>query len=188
MPAGGGDPRDEMSAARLRAEKARRTNRWLAGGCAVLAAAVAGLGVALVLQSGSEEPQAAETSVEGASPVVLASDEVVTMLEGLFAAINNHDVQAMAAFYTEDAVLEDHYQDVISRGRGAIADYFERGFLSTPDFRLGSKSEDVVQIGPYAVEAVSIAEGGRLVGSLVVIYELDEELKIVHEWIVKGPD
>ena len=94
-----GIPHGEMPAIRLDESKVRRTNRWLVGVVVVLAIAVVGLGAALVVQAGSEEPAPSPTnSIWSASS---AAD--VALVDEVLAIWTDNDVDAVDTVFAEDA-------------------------------------------------------------------------------------
>ena len=177
---GTGVPQAEVPTVRLGEDKAKRTDRWLVGAVVVLALAVVALGVALIV-----EPAAEEAPPEGSAPVGLAAPEVVEMLTDRIDALNRGDAEAVAAFFTDDAALEEHDQRgrryqfpaYVSRGREEITRRFEQGVAAY--FTLNRESE-VIQIGPFVAEAASGPLGWRG----ILVYKLDKDLQIVHEWVI----
>lgn len=184
-------PQAELPTVHLSEEKARRTTRWLVGAVVVLALAVVALGVALIVEPGAEEapPQGpalvGPASPEAQAPVGLASAEVVKMLTDRIDALNRGDAEAVGAFFSDDAVLEEHDQRgrryqfpaYVSKGREEITRRFEQGVAAY--FTLKRESE-VIQIGPFVAEAVSGPGGWRG----ILVYKLDKDLKILHEWVI----
>lgn len=114
-------------------------------------------------------------------PAGLASESVAAFLVDRVAALNSGDAAALAAFYTQDAVLEERDQDppVITEGAEAIADHLV-GYQSM-GFRVATESV-AVQYGQYASEELSWSGGAG--GS--VAYRFDDTGKIAHQWVLGG--
>jgi len=54
------------------------------------------------------------------------------IVESMFAAFNRHDVEAMAALYSDDAFIDSPNFDAPKRGRQAIREIYTKYFLQTP--------------------------------------------------------
>lgn len=109
----------------------------------------------------------------------LAAAEVSERLAARIEAVNAGDAEAVASFYTPDAVLEERDVDppFVTVGAEQIGERLEG--LAEFGFTLTGRSA-VVQVGPYAAEAASWAGGGRG----VLVYRLDGDGLIVHQWVI----
>jgi hypothetical protein len=143
---------------------------WLAPTVALLAL-VFGLVGGVVLGRASVDEPASEST---------PTAEVIETLHNRIDAVNGGDADEIAAFYTPSAVLDE--QDIIP-GRVTttntaigehLAGYVEMGFQLV-------QRGDVLVYGRYAVETLGWTNGGG-----VSIYEFDNELKIVHQWVIGG--
>ena len=116
------------------------------------------------------------TSAEG-----LASSEVATMLEDRIATFNSGDGDGAAAFYAEDAVLQEEDIGLVTTGRkeigGRLRDLFEMGLRMEP---VGSP----IQSGRFVGEAVYFTEfNGPGTGEGVLVFELNDAGEIAHQWV-----
>lgn len=69
------------------------------------------------------------------------------VVEGFFDAFNQHDVDTLAALYTEDAV--NHQMPTAPlRGRGAIRKNFEEAFAAIPD--MGCRVSNIISDGEWS--------------------------------------
>ena len=111
----------------------------------------------------------------------LATESVADLLARRVEVLNGGDAALLAAFYAEDAVLEERDQDppVITDGAQAIARHLA-GYQSM-GFRVASESA-AVQYGPYASEELSWSGGA----GGTVAYRFDEAGKIAHQWVLGG--
>ena len=62
------------------------------------------------------------------------------IVESMFAAFNRHDVEAMAALYSDDAFIDSPDFDAPKRGQQAIREIYTKYFRQTPDIRDDVKS------------------------------------------------
>ena len=116
-------------------------------------------------------------------PQGLASDEVRLMLEDRIATFDAEGGLAAAAFYAEDAVLEEHDLEpaVVTIEAAHIGPRLEDFW----DFGMRLESESMpIQVGRYAAEALSLDEEHAQVG--IAVYELDANGKIAHQWYIGG--
>ncbi len=60
--------------------------------------------------------------------------------ESMFAAFNRHDVEAMAALYSDDAFIDSPDFDAPKRGQQAIREIYTKYFRQTPNIRNEVKS------------------------------------------------
>lgn len=162
-----GIPGTEMPGIRFDDGRLRRTNRWLVAAVVVLALAVVALGAALIAQAGEEAPAPSE-------PLGPASTEVVRALEANMAAMNAGDAAALAADYADNAVVTDTIAGEF-RGVDEIVDFY---IEPTGHWQLERVSE-VVEVGDLSAFAFTY-----YAGSGIVVYQLDDDLKIVHQWIM----
>lgn len=142
-------------------------NGWLVAVIALVAALVAlGAWALLDRETGTTEG--------------LASSEIATMLDGRMAAANAGDWEAFAGYYAKSAVLEerDVVPAVVTSGREEIAARVEG--LHALGLRLVSESTPI-QFGPFVAQAA--AWGGEEYGGILV-YELDANGKIAHQWVL----
>jgi hypothetical protein len=120
------------------------------------------------------------TAPEAEQPKAIASPEVTAMLRDRVNAVNTLGPDAIASFYAEDAVLEEMDQSppVVTTGNDAIGshlhDYVDMGFRLEA---LGA----ALQNGKYVTEVLDWSGGGG-----VAVYEIDENLKITHQWVLGG--
>lgn len=145
-----------------------QVNAWLAAVIA-LAAALIALGTWVIVD------QTRSSSTQG-----LASPETVTVLNDRIAAVNSGDAQAISAFYTRDAVLEerDVTPEVITRGSEQIGGRI-RG-LTQLGLRLKSESP-VIRFGNTVAEAASMPGSGT--EGFILVYALEGN-KIAHQWVL----
>jgi hypothetical protein len=117
---------------------------------------------------------------EANAPGGVASPEITTMLDDRMAALN-WDGRSAAAFYSADAVLEerDVVPAVITTGRATIAARLQA--LNALGLQLISLSEPI-QLGPYVAEAASWGDGS----GGILVYQLDQDGKITHQWVIGG--
>lgn len=169
-------PQVEVPKVRVDEGRVSRLNRWLVGAVVLLVAGVAALGTALIAQSG-EEPAPPPRS-EG-----LASAEVVQALDAQTAALNAADEAALAATYADDAVLADTVAGQEFEGADAIAARYTGPLYE--GFELVLTSE-VIQVGDFAAVAFTYNPSTMMDsgGSGIAVFEFDEELKIVHQWLM----
>ncbi|MGE5690618.1 MAG: hypothetical protein ACM33B_08675, partial [Pseudomonadota bacterium] len=147
-------------------------NAWLVA-VVVLAAAVVALVGWILLDS------------DPAPPKGLASDAISSMLAQRIAAFNSDGRQDMSRFYAPNAILEEHdvSPSVVTRGSTAIGERLEgiSRLWNTYGVQIASQS-DAIRFGPYVAEASSIGEGW----DGILVYRLDENRKIEHQWVI-GP-
>jgi len=62
------------------------------------------------------------------------------MMSGYLAAVNEHDLEKMLTFFTDDAVYDCMPMGKLSRGKKEIKDFFSNTFTSFPDFKIEMKS------------------------------------------------
>ena len=163
-----GIPQTEMPPIHFDEGRVRRTNRWLVGAVVALALAVVALGVALIVQSGEEAPAPPE-------PLGLASAEVVRALDANAAALNAGDPEALAGIYAEDAVVTDTVAGMEFEGVDKIVDFY----IEPPGTWNLERVSEVVRIGDFSAFAFTY-----YAGSGVAVFRLDDEMKIVHQWIM----
>ncbi|GAA4405234.1 hypothetical protein GCM10023168_18690 [Fodinibacter luteus] len=138
----------------------------------------AGLGVIAALALGFG---IGRTTVE--QPSGLASEEVSTMLGARIAAVNGEPGPDVASFYSTEAVLEEQDQDppVVTRGAQQISDHLAayRGL----GFRIDPSATPAIRLGRYVAEGLTWAYGYQ---GGIVVYELDDDGRIAHSWVIGG--
>jgi hypothetical protein len=144
---------------------------WLVGVIA-LAAALVALGAWVVFD------QTRSSSTEG-----LASPEVASMLEDRLVALNSGDAEAISAFYTADAVLEE--RDVtpvrVTKGSEAIGNAIAT-YVNVYGLQV-ERVSPIIQTGRSAAEA-TVYPGDPALG-WTLVYLLDRESgKIEHQWVL----
>ena len=120
------------------------------------------------------------TAPESEEPQAVASPEVAEMLRDRVIAVNTLGPDAVASFYAEDAVLEEMDQSppVVTTGNEAIGNHLQSYV------RFGFRLETLgtaLQNGRYVTEVLDWSGGGG-----VAVYEIDENLKITHQWVLGG--
>ena len=147
-----------------------RFNPWLAAVIA-LAAVLVALGAWMIVD------QTCSSSTDG-----LASHEVATMLEDRIAAFDRADGRAAAAFYTNEAIMQEEDIGLTTRGREQIAARLQ--YLMDAGLRMRTVGAPI-QIGRFVGEAVCFYDpGGTAVGEGVLAFELDKDSgKIAHQWV-----
>lgn len=137
---------------------------------AVAVAAVLACGAAAgwVARAASTEP-----------PQGLAPAHVTKMLDSRIDAVNG-DVN-VASFYGPHAVLEeqDQHPPVVTRGSQAISDHLT-GYHSI-GFGIAPRRTVAIELGSYVAEGLEWSTGGG-----IVVYQLDQGGKIVHQWVIGG--
>lgn len=149
-------------------------NPWLVAG--VLAAALVGLGAWVLIDRNTSA-----TVSSAGQPHGLASASVAAMLGERIAAANRGDGKAVAAFYSRAGVLEerDVTPAVVTRGNEQIGARLQELFRT---YGIPLKPESsVIQFGRYVAEALSWEVGGG-----IVVYQLDANGKIAHQWAIGG--
>ena len=116
-------------------------------------------------------------------PPGLASAQVDAVLEARIAAVNGEPGPDVASFYSADAVLEeqDVQPPVVTRGAQEISDHLAayRGL----GFRIDPAATPAIRLGRYVAEGLTWSYG--LQGGIVV-YELDDDGRIAHSWVIGG--
>jgi hypothetical protein len=104
------------------------------------------------------------------------------MLADRVVAVNEGSVDGIAAFYTDDAVLEefDQQSPVVTNGGAAIGAHLSA--YKSLGFRI-EQTGTATQLGPYVAEPLlwSGSYGG------MAVYRLAEDGLIAHQWVVGGP-
>lgn len=67
------------------------------------------------------------------------SDVVEAVIERYAAAWNRHDVDAIMALHTDDAVFENHTSGGLALGKAEIRQLIERVFATFPDLRFATR-------------------------------------------------
>jgi hypothetical protein len=136
---------------------------------------VTALAIGLVVGRGTVEAPVAP------QPSGLAGDDVLAMLADRVETLNTGTEEELAAFYSRDSVLEE--QDMgepalVTRGGGQLAEHL-MGYRSM-GFRLDPETT-AIRLGRYVAEGLGWGTGGG-----IVVYELDEEGRIAHTWVIGG--
>lgn len=149
-----------------------RVNRWLVAVVGLAAALVAlGAWVLVDRTAGTEQPRG------------LASSSVATLLADRIATANRGARGAMSAFYTTNAVLEEHdiAPPVVTKGNqdigGRIETMHSLGLSITPE-------GPVIQLGRYAAQAASLTSDPNT--GWILVYELGKGNRIAHQWVLGG--
>lgn len=139
---------------------------------------LAGVGIILALATGFGIGRATVDQ-----PLGPASEEVAAMLQARIAAVNGTPGTDVASFYSPDAVLEEQDVDphVVTLGARAISDHLAayRGL----GFSIDPAKTPVIRLGRYVAEGLTWA-GGYQGG--IVVYELDDDGRIAHSWVIGG--
>lgn len=146
------------------------TKTWAIVGAVVLLFAALGAGV--LIGRATVEEAAPPPASEG-----LASTQVVQALDANVAAWNAADAAAIEAAYAPNAVLTDAIAGMETEGADEIATVYTDGVLPG-DWEL-TRTSEVVQIGDFTSNAFTYANG-----SGIAVYQLDDSLKIVHQWVM----
>jgi hypothetical protein len=83
------------------------------------------------------------------------SDVVARVLE----ALNAHDVDAFVACYTEDATIENGYDDVAARGHDGLRDRYAPMFEQHPGIRVTALAR--TDAGPFVVQHEEVTGRGE---------------------------
>ncbi|HEX6878127.1 MAG TPA: ester cyclase [Nocardioidaceae bacterium] len=67
-------------------------------------------------------------------------------------AWNNHDVDALVEFFTDDGVYEDATLARVNRGKAAIRAFAEEAFANSPDFHVEDSGLIIDPSGRFGVE------------------------------------
>ncbi len=137
-----------------------RVRGWVIGVVVVLLAAAFGGGILTGKAMESD-------------PIGLADDPVVALLDENISALNAGDAAAIAATFTEDAVMTD----LIAGEEFVGADEIAATYASIPNWRLERTSE-IVQQGAYAASGFTYRGG-----SGVAIFQIQDG-KIAHQWVI----
>ena len=151
-------------------------NPWLVA-VVVLGAALVGLGTWVLIDQ-----------TRSSSTQDLASPEVTAMLNARIAAMNRFDAEAIAALYSQNAVMEEieaGVPRVVSRGHDQILDRFR--FMADGASGIQLRTGTTTQIGPYVAQTNSFGSGGAILGQGILVFRLDKGGKIAHEWAIVGP-
>ena len=90
------------------------------------------------------------------------------------AAYNARDVDAFAACYAEDVVIEDADGNVLARGRSQILEQYGPFFAAAPD--LHAEIETRIRIGAHVIDEERITGAGPEPMHAVAIYHLADGL------------
>lgn len=179
-------PEDSRKGIRMQSSEApdsgtqsRRINPWLVT-TIVLSVLLLALGTWVII-----DRRSAPTRVDSAQTAGQASSAVREMLKARIDAMNRTDGQAAGAFYAEDAVLEEYDQDdpVINKGRAAIAEHL--GQLTGEMGLRMEQTGEPIQYDRYVAEPVRFYPAtGSGTGAGMLVFEIDSEGKIAHQWAI----
>ena len=62
------------------------------------------------------------------------------VVKDYIAAINSHDVERIASFFTDDCVFEDQAFGIVSHGKKELKEIFTATFVASPDLKVKLKS------------------------------------------------
>jgi hypothetical protein len=165
-------PQAELPEIRLDEKGPRKTSRGLVVALVLLAAVVA-IAVAVFARSGEETTTRGGADGLTSDAPWLASGEVVSGVEASAAALNAHDEAALAATYADGAVVTDTIAGTETTGPDAIAAFYaENG----PSIEITSA---VVGFDDFALHSFIYPGGSGL-----LVFEYDEQMKIVRQWIM----
>lgn len=153
-----------------------KVNPWLVA-VVVLAAALVALGMWILIDQ-----------MRSSSTQDLALPEVAAMLDARIAAMNRYDAEATTAFFSKDAVLEEIENGALattSTGRQEIAARFAYLLSIAKSVGLENRTGTTTQIGPYVAQPYSWSSVGDVTdGRGFLVFRLDENGKIAHEWVI----
>ena len=86
------------------------------------------------------------------------------------AAYNARDVDAFAACYAEDVLIEDAERGVLARGRAQVREQYGPFFAAAPD--LHAEIETRIRIGAYVIDEERITGAGPEPLHAVAIYHV----------------
>ena len=165
-------PQAEIPEIRLDEEGPRRTSQRLTVVLVLLAAAIA-ITVAMFARSGDETTPGATGDTTTPDAPWVASAQVVDAVEASAAALNAHDEAALAATYAEGAVVTDTIEGIETTGPDAIAAFYA---ANGPSIQITSA---VVGFDNSAAHSFTYSGGSGL-----LVFEYDDQMKIVHQWIM----
>jgi len=152
-------------------------NPWLVA-VVLLTAALVAFGAWVVVDRVTTSPTApAPSSTPG-----LASPETDAILEDRLAALNAGDAEAVSAFYTSDAVLEerDVTPPVVTTGSEQIGRRIA-GLVNTFGMQL-ERASPVIEFGLSTAEAVRSPSDPTL--GWILVYRFAPNGKIAHQWVL----
>jgi steroid delta-isomerase-like uncharacterized protein len=78
-------------------------------------------------------------------------------------AWNNHDVEALVEFFTDDGVYEDATLGRVNRGKAEIRAFAEEAFANSPDFHVEDSGVIIDPSGRFGIEwTMSGTHGGDM--------------------------
>ena len=98
-------------------------------------------------------------------------------------AYNARDVEAFAACYAEDVVIEDADGNVLARGRGQVVEQYGPFFAGAPDLHAEIKTR--IRIGAHVIDEERITGVGPEPMHAVAIYHVGDGL--IHRVQFLGP-
>ena len=90
------------------------------------------------------------------------------------AAYNDRDVEAFAACYAEDVVIEDADRNVLARGRAQVRERYGPFFAASPD--LHAEIETRIRIGAHVIDEERVTGAGPEPRHAVAIYHVADGL------------
>lgn len=150
-------------------------NPWLFAVVA-LSAALVGLVTWVIIDQTRPKTVTAKPATRG-----LASAGTVTMLKDRIAAVNGGNANAISAFYTPDAVLEEHdvTPAIVTKGGPEIGHRI-RVIVTQFGMRL-RRTSPVIRFGQTVAEATRVP--GSTTG-FILVYALGANGKIAHQWVL----
>jgi hypothetical protein len=91
------------------------------------------------------------------------------------AAMNAGDPEALASSYAEDAIVTDTVAAMEFEGVDKIVDFY----IEPPGTWILERVSEVVQVGDFSAFAFTYYAGHG-----IAALRLDDEMKIVHQWIM----
>ena len=99
------------------------------------------------------------------------------------------DAEAIAAFYSNDAVMDEieaGVPRVVSKGHRQIVDRFKFMIDAAGGSGIQLRTGTTTQIGSYVAQTNRFGAGGAIYGEGILVFRLDESGKIAHEWAIVG--
>ena len=87
------------------------------------------------------------------------------------------DREAVAALWTEDAILDDYSVNQRSEGRDQIV-----GYISTWPTLYFQPSAEPMKVGDYVVQPTIVMEAGNPLAPSVHVFEITGDGRIQHLW------
>jgi hypothetical protein len=115
----------------------------------------------------------------------MPSDEIMSVLQGRIAALNEGDGKAAAAFYAVNATMEEQDQDppLVTTGRTAIGDRLQE-LADVWGLRMRAEGTPI-QFDRYVAEPVSFyGADGSGTGAGMLVFEVNADSEITHQWVI----